>query len=148
MATTLLILLSGCYRLPTVMINGERFEVELAITPEERAKGLMFREELEKNRGMLFVFEEEQALSFWMKNTSIALSIAYISANGVIIDILDMEPYDLSLVPSSQPVKYALEVNQGEFRRRGIRPGNRVILPKKEIKNREIEIQSLNVVQP
>lgn len=119
----------ACHRMPEVIINGHRFEVELAVTPAERARGLMFRESLPAGRGMLFVFESEQPLSFWMRNTSVPLSIAYIDSNGVITDILDMEPFDLTSVPSSRPARYALEVNRGEFRKKGIRPGNRVILP-------------------
>ena len=89
---------------------------------------------------MLFIFESEQMLSFWMQNTSIPLSIAYINADGVIVDILDMNPFDLTAVPSSRPAMYALEVNQGEFEKRGIRPGNRVIFSE-EIK--EIQGNSL-----
>ena len=120
-------LLLSCRPQPEVSINGQRFVVETAVTPQERSRGLMFRESLPKNHGMLFIFESEQMLSFWMQNTSIPLSIAYINADGVIVDILDMNPFDLTAVPSSRPAMYALEVNQGEFEKRGIRPGNRVI---------------------
>ena len=127
----------SCRQMPEVIINGHRFEVELAVTPAERARGLMFRESLPKNRGMLFVFESEQPLSFWMQNTSVPLSIAYIGDDGIIIDILDMKPFDLTSVPSSRPARYALEVNRGEFRKKGIRPGNRVILPAEVTKTTE-----------
>ena len=117
-------LLLSCRPQPEVSINGQRFVVETAVTPQERSRGLMFRESLPKNHGMLFIFESEQMLSFWMQNTSIPLSIAYINADGVIVDILDMDPFDLTAVPSSRPVMYALEVNQGEFEKRGIRGRN------------------------
>lgn len=130
----------SCRPQPEVSINGQRFVVETAVTPQERSRGLMFRESLPKNHGMLFIFESEQMLSFWMQNTSIPLSIAYINADGVIVDILDMDPFDLTAVPSSRPAMYALEVNQGEFEKRGIRPGNRVIFSE-EIK--EIQGNSL-----
>ncbi len=130
-------LFCSCRQLPEVVINGHRFSVELAVTPSERARGLMFRESLPRHHGMLFVFEVEQPLSFWMQNTSIPLSVAYIDENGIITDILDMEPYDLSSVSSSRPARYALEVNRGEFREKGIRPGNRVIFPAEVIKMKE-----------
>lgn len=130
-------LFMACRQQSEVAINGHRFSVELAVTPAERARGLMFRESLPKNSGMLFVFETEQLLSFWMQNTSIPLSIAYIDESGIITDILDMEPYDLSSVSSSRPARYALEVNRGEFRQKGIRPGNRVIFPEEVIKMKE-----------
>ena len=130
----------SCRPQAEVSINGQRFVVETAVTPQERSRGLMFRESLPKNHGMLFIFESEQMLSFWMQNTSIPLSIAYIDADGVIVDILDMDPFDLTAVPSSRPAMYALEVNQGEFEKRGIRPGNRVLFSE-EIK--EIQGNSL-----
>lgn len=140
-ATVLVASMIGCRPLPQLIIGEHRFAVELATTPAERAKGLMFRESLPKNRGMLFVFEMQQPLSFWMQNTSIPLSIAYIDENGVIIDIIDMKPFDLTSIPSSQPARYALEVNQGEFRRKGIRPGNRIIFPEEVIKMKEKSAQ-------
>jgi len=88
----------------------------------------MFRKNLPSDAGMLFVFESEQRLSFWMRNTYIPLSIAYIDARGVIREILDMAPLDDSVTyPSRYPVKYALEVNRGWFASRGITPGCRVI---------------------
>lgn len=140
-AVFLLCLFLSCRDLPEVVINGHRFAVELAVTPAERARGLMFRESLPKNRGMLFVFESEQPLSFWMQNTSIPLSVAYIDRNGIITDILDMEPFDLSSVTSSRPAQYALEVNRGEFQKKRIRPGNRVIFPEEVIKMKENDAQ-------
>ncbi|AHC15291.1 DUF192 domain-containing protein [Salinispira pacifica] len=102
------------------------FQVELARTPEERAQGLMFRRELDPDKGMLFIFEEPQQLSFWMKNTYIDLSIAYIDSDGVIIDILDMEALSEASVRSSTEVQYALELRQGAFDENGIFPGDSV----------------------
>ncbi len=98
--------------------------VEVAETQNEREKGLMFRYSLPADSGMLFVFDREQELSFWMKNTFIPLDIAYLSSNGVINEIYRMEPLDYSILyPSKKPAKYALEVNAGWFKKNGIKPG-------------------------
>jgi uncharacterized membrane protein (UPF0127 family) len=90
----------------------------------------MGRTELGENRGMLFVFEEEQRLSFWMKDTHIPLSIAYIDSEGRIVDIQDMKPLDDELpdYTSSEPARYALEVNRGFFEERGVEVGDKVEL--------------------
>lgn len=98
--------------------------VEIADTQPEREKGLMFRYSVPPDNGMLFVFEHEQNLSFWMKNTFIPLDIAYISSKGIINEIYRMEPLDYSVVyPSKKPAKYALEVNAGWFKKNGIKTG-------------------------
>jgi uncharacterized membrane protein (UPF0127 family) len=107
---------------------GERsLEAELARTDKERETGLMFRTELADGRGMLFVFDHDQVLSFWMKNTLIPLSIAYIAYDGTIVDIRDMRPQALHSVQSSRSVRYALEVPQGWFARAGVKTGDRVL---------------------
>jgi uncharacterized membrane protein (UPF0127 family) len=110
---------------------GEVVEVsvEIADTPEERQTGLMGRTELAEDAGMLFVFEEEQQLAFFMRDTLIPLSIAYIDAEGYIVDIQDMQPLDETPVPSAEPAQYALEVNQGFFEARGIQVGDVVERP-------------------
>jgi uncharacterized membrane protein (UPF0127 family) len=97
---------------------------ELAVTDEQRAIGLMFRAGLPDGEGMLFVFERDQRLSFWMQNTFIPLSIAFISADGRIDEIRDMRPLDLTPVASSAQARYALEVPQGWFDRAGVRVGD------------------------
>ncbi|HPS59065.1 MAG TPA: DUF192 domain-containing protein [Spirochaetota bacterium] len=98
--------------------------IEIADTQPEKEKGLMFRSSLPYDRGMLFVFDSERSLSFWMKNTYIPLDIAYISSKGIINEIYRMEPLDYSIVyPSKKPAKYALEVNAGWFKKNGIEPG-------------------------
>ena len=111
--------------------GGERVELEAEIAdePAEQQRGLMERTELAENAGMLFVFEREQPRSFWMKNTLIPLSIAYMDSDGRIIDIQDMEPLDESPHPSAEPAKYALEVNQGFYEERGIEVDDTVELP-------------------
>ncbi|MDC7240682.1 MAG: DUF192 domain-containing protein [Spirochaetales bacterium] len=109
-----------------IRIGTADIRVELARTPEERQQGLMNRKSLPVEEGMLFIFEKEQRMSFWMKDTSIPLSIAYISKSGEIKEIYDMEPFSQSPVPSRFSVLYALEVNQGFFEDKGIGPGDRV----------------------
>ena len=110
---------------------GEAVEVRAEVADEraERQPGLMGRTELAPHAGMLFVFGRERDLSFWMRNTLIPLSIAYIAADGRIVDIQDMEPLDETSQPSAEPAKYALEVNQGFFAERGVEVGDEVEIP-------------------
>lgn len=103
--------------------------VEIADTDQLRAQGLMNRKSLKEDSGMLFVFKEEKKLFFWMKNTLIPLSIAYISRNGEIKEIHPMYPLDKRAVPSSRSVMYALEMNQGWFEKNNIQPGDLIIIP-------------------
>jgi uncharacterized protein len=127
---------SGPSDLPTVTIDASggkkvNVRVEIADGLFEKQKGLMYRNSLGEDRGMLFVYRREQPLSYWMKNTRIPLSIAYIDSNGRITDILDMKPLD-DKPPhyvSSEPVQYALEVNQGFFDERGVKVGDHAELP-------------------
>lgn len=136
-----LILLSavGCFfliamgshdRLETRMItvNAIIVEAEIADDTDSRRIGLMNRKEMDENHGMLFIFESDQKLSFWMKNTLIPLSIAYIASDGRIMEIYDMKPESLRPVESVNSVRFALEMNQGWFERNGITPGDKVIL--------------------
>lgn len=103
--------------------------VEIAATSEEHAKGLMGRSELCDNCGMLFIFDDEAYRTFWMKNTKIPLSIAFIDRNGIINDIQDMKPYQTFPTYSSKyPAKFALEVNQGWFKINYITTGSKVIV--------------------
>lgn len=102
-------------------------DVEIADTEKNRQKGLMYRMSLPDNSGMLFVFEKDRRLSFWMKNTYIPLDIAFIDSHGVITDILQMQPLDTSVFyNSSTEVRYALEVNQWWFQKHGIKPGSKI----------------------
>jgi uncharacterized protein len=107
-----------------IQIGTETLDVELAETAQQQAKGLRFRQTLAENEGMLFVFPAPQRVSFWMKDASIPLSIAFIQSDGKIVQIRPMQPYDESPVPSlSDTVAYALLVNQGWFERHGIAAG-------------------------
>ena len=99
-------------------------KAEVARTQEERAQGLMHRKKLPDGEGMFFVYERDEVLSFWMKNTLIPLSIAFIASDGRIIEIKDMRPGDLNSVSSSRSVRYALEVPQGWFSRAGVQGGD------------------------
>jgi len=119
-------------RLHTLVIETEHgpveLKVELATTPEAWSRGLMFREHLPEDQGMLFIFPEAQGSPFWMKNTWIPLSIAFADQNGVILRILDMEPCEEDPCPSYYPgvaYRQALEVNQGWFERHGVKEGDR-----------------------
>jgi uncharacterized membrane protein (UPF0127 family) len=97
---------------------------EIADTPQASENGLMFRDSLPADRGMLFVFEQPRKASFWMRNTKIPLSIAYIDSTGKILEIKSMKPLDETVVPSSSDqVAYALEANQGWFAQHGISSG-------------------------
>jgi uncharacterized membrane protein (UPF0127 family) len=114
-----------------LILNNQKkhvsISVEVALSDKDRMYGLMNRKSLPENEGMLFIFSREQYLNFWMKNTSIPLSIAYIDAYGVIKEIQDMKPMDASITyPSKYPVKYALEVNLGWFEKNNISSGSRV----------------------
>jgi uncharacterized protein len=101
---------------------------EMARTESERNNGYMFRKNIPNGTGMLFLFDRDQMLSFWMKNTPHPLSIAFIDAHGCIRDIFDMTPYSLVNINSTVNVRYALEVPQGWFARTGITTGNMLVL--------------------
>ncbi|MBM3359125.1 MAG: DUF192 domain-containing protein [Betaproteobacteria bacterium] len=110
----------------TVSINGHKLSVEVAHTEPSRTQGLMHRRMLPENRGMLFVFAETAHHGMWMMNTYIPLSVAFLDASGVIINIADMEPHTRDSHMAARPARYALEVNHGWFKKRGIGPGARV----------------------
>ncbi|MGN0729770.1 DUF192 domain-containing protein [Treponema sp.] len=103
-------------------------KAEIARKDAERTYGFMNRKNIPDGTGMLFVFETDQILSFWMKNTPHPLSIAYIDSSGVIQAIFDMTPYSLAPVKSPRSVRYALEVPQGWFEKTGVKPGDRILL--------------------
>lgn len=106
--------------------NGEfvTVVVEIADTYETRQHGFMERKSIPDGTGMLFVFEKDQILSFWMKNTPTPLSIAYIDSNGKIRDIFDMKPFSMADTVSTVSVRYALEVPQGWFSKVGVKQGD------------------------
>ena len=110
-------------------VKGKKIRAEVVQTEEEKARGLMFRESLGKDEGMLFTYDREEILTFWMKNTPIPLSIAFLDQRGKIVDIQDMEPFNLQTHASILPARYALEMNQGWFKKNGIKVGEVVSIP-------------------
>jgi uncharacterized membrane protein (UPF0127 family) len=111
--------------------NGvHAFAVEMALTPEQQARGLMFRRSLPEGQGMLFEFKREQELSFWMKNTYVSLDIIFIRGDGRILHIAEnTEPLSERMVPSNGPARAVLEVVAGTTRKLGIAAGDRVAHP-------------------
>src|SRR5687768_10902047 len=103
--------------------------VEIADTDASRQLGLMFRSSMPPNGGMIFDFQGDTTSGFWMQNTILPLSIAFIKADGTIIDIRDMQPLDTNAIGPSEAYRYALETNQGFFAANGITIGDRVTLP-------------------
>ncbi len=113
----------------TIQIKGKAITVEVANTDEQRNRGLMYRDALPKDSGMLFVYKQELPLAFWMKNTLIPLDIAFIKADGWICDIQQMEPGDLGSYKAAMNAKFALEMNKGWFEANGISVGDQVQIP-------------------
>jgi hypothetical protein len=108
-----------------------RFEVEIADEPAERAEGLMYRQSLADNAGMLFLYPTPQAVEFWMKNTVLPLDIVFVRANGTIARIAaDTKPLSEDLIPSGEPVTAVLEVKAGTMHALGITIGDRLRNPK------------------
>ena len=113
---------------PTIELSAgmHRIEAEVASNNAERATGLMSRPSMPIHRGMLFVFPEAGVQCFWMKNTLIPLSIAFLDDSGVIVQIADMQPQSLDNHCSAKPVRFALEMNAGWFKSRGLAAGARI----------------------
>lgn len=116
--------------LPTIdlLIDGKPLKAEVAATGQQRYMGLSFRRSMDEDRGMLFVYDRERALTFTMRNTLIPLSIAFISSDRVINEIHDMNVGPNQLFDAAMPAQFALEVNQGWFERNGIRPGAKIVM--------------------
>lgn len=112
-------------RLPTVDLTAGMhvIKAEVAMTPEQQSVGMMFRAEMGANEGMLFVNEDAGVRCFWMRNTLIPLSIAFIDDGGRIVNIADMQPRSEASHCSGKPVRFALEMRQGWFAKRGLGPG-------------------------
>ncbi|HEX7889699.1 MAG TPA: DUF192 domain-containing protein [Ramlibacter sp.] len=117
--------------LPRVQLTAgdHPIQVHVARSDEERAQGLMFRRELPEDEGMLFMCDDCEVQNFWMKDTPLPLSIAFLDEDGTILRIADLEPHDLEGESSGHPVRFVLEVNQGWFDERGIVAGDRFTGP-------------------
>jgi uncharacterized membrane protein (UPF0127 family) len=115
----------GPQSLQAIRLNAgiHNIQAEVAQTPDERATGLMFRKSMGPNSGMLFAFEDAATQCFWMKNTLLPLSVAFVADDGTIVNLDDMKPQTLDSHCSTKPVRFVLEMNQGWFAKRGIKPG-------------------------
>jgi len=111
--------------LPRVKLTAgmHQIDTQVAHTPEQRATGLMFRREMPQHEGMLFVFEQPAGQCFWMKNTLLPLTAAFVADDGTIVNLADMKPQTTDSHCSAKPVRYVLEMNQGWFAKRGIKAG-------------------------
>ena len=118
----------GPQKLAQVRLNAgiHNINAELASTPQQREIGLMFRNAMPANDGMLFVFEQPGQQCFWMRNTLIPLSVAFIGDDGSVVNIDDMKPQTLDSHCSAKPVRFVLEMNEGWFAKRGIKAGSRL----------------------
>ena len=116
---------TAAQKLPSIRLNAgiHNIQAEVAQTPDQRATGLMFRKEMGANEGMLFVFEEPAVQCFWMRNTLIPLSAAFVGDDGSVANIADMKALSEQSHCSNKPVRFVLEMNQGWFAKRGIGPG-------------------------
>ena len=103
-----------------------RMDVQVAATPDQRQTGLMFRKDMPQHEGMIFVFEQPAQQCFWMKNTLLPLSAAFVADDGTIVNIEDMKPQTLDSHCSAKPVRYVLEMNKGWFVKKGIKAGSKL----------------------
>lgn len=103
-----------------------RIDAQVASTPEQRQIGLMFRKDMPQHEGMIFVFDQPGKQCFWMRNTLIPLSAAFLAEDGTIVNIEDMKPLALDSHCSAQPVRYVLEMNKGWFAKKGIKAGSKL----------------------
>ena len=110
----------------TLTAGMHRIDAQVASTPERRQTGLMFRKEMPQHEGMMFVFDQPAKQCFWMKNTLIPLSAAFLADDGTIVNIEDMEPLVLDGHCSTQPVRFVLEMNKGWFAKKGIKAGSKL----------------------
>jgi uncharacterized protein len=111
--------------LPVVQLQAgmHNIRAQVARSVNERATGLMHRREMPQHEGMLFIFEQPSQQCFWMKNTLLPLSIAFVADDGTVVNIRDMQPQSLDSHCSDKPVRYVLEMNQGWFAKRGVKAG-------------------------
>jgi uncharacterized membrane protein (UPF0127 family) len=119
---------TGPQKLPSIRLNAgiHNIQAEVAQSPEERSIGLMFRTAMGPNEGMLFEFEQPEKQCFWMKNTLLPLAVAFVDDDGSIVNIDTMKPQTLDSHCSSKPVRFVLEMNEGWFAKRGIKPGTKL----------------------
>lgn len=111
--------------LPRINLNAgmHRIDTQVALTPEQRSTGLMHRKDMPQHEGMLFVFEQPAVQCFWMKNTLLPLTAAFVADDGTIVNLADMKPQTTDSHCSTKPVRYVLEMNQGWFAKKNIKSG-------------------------
>jgi uncharacterized membrane protein (UPF0127 family) len=114
--------------LPRVKLSAgmHLIDAQVASTPEQRQIGLMLRKEMPQQEGMIFVFEQAGQQCFWMKNTLLPLTAAFVADDGTIVNLADMKPETTNSHCSIQPVRYVLEMNKGWFQKKGIKPGSKL----------------------
>jgi uncharacterized membrane protein (UPF0127 family) len=114
--------------LPRVHLSAGMYQIDaqVARSPEQRATGLMYRKQMPQPEGMLFVFDEPGVQCFWMKNTILPLTAAFVADDGEIVNLADMKPHTTDSHCSARPVRFVLEMNQGWFSKKGIKPGTRL----------------------
>lgn len=110
----------------TLTAGMHQIDTQVAATPDQRSLGLMFRRNMPQHEGMLFVFEQPATQCFWMKNTLIPLTAAFVADDGRIVNLVDMAPHSLDSHCSTLPVRYVLEMNQGWFAKKGLKAGDRL----------------------
>src|SRR6185436_6771568 len=121
-------------RTAQIRVGPHPLKVEIVETEPQREKGLMFREKLGRDEGMLFIYEEAAYHAMWMKNTLIPLSVAFVDGNGVILNIEEMQPQTLDSHLSAGPASYSIEANKGWFAQKGVKPGDKVTgLPNRKV---------------
>ena len=103
-----------------------QISAQVALTPEQREIGLMFRKDMPQHEGMIFVFDQPSKRCFWMKNTLLPLTAAFVADDGTIVNLVDMKPQSLDPHCSDKPVRYVLEMNQGWFAKKGIKAGSKL----------------------
>jgi uncharacterized protein len=113
-------------RTAQIRVGTHPLKVEIAETDPQRETGLMFRQRLGRDEGMLFIYDEPAYHAMWMKNTLIPLSVAFVDRNGVILNIEDMQPQTLDSHMSAGPASYSIETNKGWFAQKGVKPGDKV----------------------
>jgi len=104
-------------------------DAQVALTPEQRQLGLMMRQSMPQHEGMVFVFEQPSQQCFWMKNTLLPLTAAFVADDGTIVNLADMKPETTESHCSAKPVRYVLEMNQGWFAKKGLKPDSRLSGP-------------------
>jgi uncharacterized membrane protein (UPF0127 family) len=112
-------------RIP-LSVGIHQIDTQLAVTPDQHATGLMFRKDMPQHEGMLFVFSEPRQQCFWMKNTLLPLTAAFVADDGTIVNLEDMKPQTTESHCSKKPVRFVLEMNQGWFAKKGVKAGARI----------------------